>query len=379
MSLVFNEINDNPQTHVFIIGVGSYPWLKDGAHYRQGQNKLLGSMGQLTSAPVSALAFYKTVIGIHNGDQTGRWLKPLGSIELLISEYSDSATPKQPTCDKATWQNIYQGYVDWKARCDTNEDNVAIFYFCGHGLEKADQYLLTEGFGSMPEMPWREAFNFDHTRRAFHSCKAQTQLFFIDSCRMVPYELLDKDISVMGLDNAAYLDSECKYNLTLKASAHNEKAFGDPNQVSVYSSALILALTGQGATGVEDEWRVDTSLIASRIYELMELIKPGQGDRQRCSQYSNRSTEIIGFAEPPQVVMNLTCLPESALGVAELSYRHSKSSFTERRTPTPAPWKINVKAGIYEVSADFNANEFKPQKDFVTANPPSVKKSLNVI
>jgi hypothetical protein len=382
MSLVFDRIGDCPQTHVLIIGIGGYPWLKDGLKWSPGQNVFFASMGQLSSAPVSAAAFYKTVIDLHEGGESkqDQWIRPLGSIELLISDVPGTH-PILPSLeyDGATWENIYEAYRQWKKRCDSHPDNVAIFYFCGHGLEKANQYLLAEDFGKLEGNPWRHAINIDQTRRAFHGCKAETQVFFIDACRLVALDFLDRDIDIAALDHAEHLGQDCKYNLTQKAAAHNESAFGRVNTASIYTSALIKVLRGQAASVADEEWVIETRDISGRIHELMDMVEPGQGYDQRCTHTSNMTTTLIRFNEPPDVIISLTCDPEEALAVAELSCLNADSKALQSRPPLPTPWDVNVKAGIYLVSARFLEDRYRPASKHVTANPPIIKKALRCL
>src|SRR5688572_33370818 len=81
MSLIFDESDSSPQTHVFLIGVGGYPYLKDGelAIAQEGE---LNSLGQLSSPQVSIYKLYQTIVSLHN-DQC--WVRPLGSVEVVLS------------------------------------------------------------------------------------------------------------------------------------------------------------------------------------------------------------------------------------------------------------------------------------------------------
>ena len=121
---------DGPGTHVFIIGVGNYPHLKDGSGVTSPDHR---GMGQLTSPPVSAMAMLSWIDTMLNNPEA-----PLKSIEVLISQaeqaqYTDCAGLTQGI-DPATWRNYEASVRAWKARSSSDRRNVAIFYFCGHGL-----------------------------------------------------------------------------------------------------------------------------------------------------------------------------------------------------------------------------------------------------
>src|SRR5688572_2449547 len=231
MALVFDNISNEPQTHIFIIGIGGYPYLKDGATPAPLPNDLK-NLGQLTSPPVSAEALYNTAIELHNNNS---WITPLGSIEVLVSP-SPGGIPVFTgfnNIEPATHANIDKSYAAWKTRCDSSVDNIAIFYFCGHGLGKGlDQFLLVEDFGKNANSPWADAISFDDSRIAFYSCKAKTQLFFVDACREVTNTLLLYNVKGAQLETPPYVTTDCKYYLNMKAAATNEKAYGKRNEPS---------------------------------------------------------------------------------------------------------------------------------------------------
>lgn len=69
MSLLFNNQNVNvPQTHVFIIGVGGYPYISGGHSEKEQAVDAAKKLGQLSSPPKSAEAFYNSIIKLHSDD-----------------------------------------------------------------------------------------------------------------------------------------------------------------------------------------------------------------------------------------------------------------------------------------------------------------------
>jgi hypothetical protein len=120
--MLFNEVQQTAQTHVFIIGVGGYPYLAGGTQEKAQILDGAKQLKQLSSPQVSVESFYNTVMDLH---KTHAWMKPLGSIELLLSPAPGGkqvfgGAVQQP----ATIANIKAAYWKWKTRCDT----------IGHGL-----------------------------------------------------------------------------------------------------------------------------------------------------------------------------------------------------------------------------------------------------
>ena len=92
MALFFDQIQQEPQTHVLIIGVGNYPFLSGGANELQQEFDGAQLLAQLSSPPISAEAFYQTAIELH---ESNSWIKPLGSVEVLISLCPDPLKASQ--------------------------------------------------------------------------------------------------------------------------------------------------------------------------------------------------------------------------------------------------------------------------------------------
>jgi len=376
MSLVFNsEGGTHPQTHVLIIGVGGYPFIKDGKDHKEQHFESARDLGQLTSPPVSAEAFYNTVIKLHNEDA---WIKPLGSVEVLLSvpESIDKELFNGQEIETATIRNIKKKFREWKRRCDSHVDNVTIFYFCGHGVEKEEHILLAEDFGEEPSNPWEGSFAFDQTRRSFYSCKASTQLFFIDACRNITVDMLTTEAQLYPIDTVGLTLTDCPFNLTQKSAAANQSAYGPAQGVSYYSQALIKALEGGALTNENDEWTISTGRLAAIVGDFLDAIVTDDGTRQRCNNVSGHSTDIIRFAEPPHIDLTICCTPSEAHEIALLSYEHIDTRQGQSRAADKAPWKVSIKPGIYNVKADFPAGTYHTSGGARAFMPPFASSTL---
>jgi hypothetical protein len=136
MTVLLDDGTPQPGTHALLIGVGSYPFLKDGSAPPAERFKLHMNMGQLSSPPKSVEHLGRWFLddqnGFHNPD------RPLRSLEVLCS-----ATPAleltvpggaKATIAPAQTQAVRQAILDWKTRAGRHEENLGILYFCGHGL-----------------------------------------------------------------------------------------------------------------------------------------------------------------------------------------------------------------------------------------------------
>jgi len=382
MALVFNHIKGEPQTHAFIIGVGGYPFLSGGVQEKAQTVSKIGILKQLTSPPKSALAFRDGLLDLENQPDI-HLDKPLGSIELLISPSPDDPTPGAAgeVFQPAAFSDITNAYNDWKARCETHEGNIAIFFFSGHGVEKMQHYLLAEDFGENPNNPWLGSFNFDETRRAFHSCKAKTQCFFVDSCRQITAAMLQNNLmGVPSLEIPNFNVPDCQHDLVMKAAAHNATAHGPKKQPSYFTQAVLKAFEGYIADkkGTDSKWIIRTKDIANNIYDLLDIIKPGQGFKQRCTNHFIVPGNFIHMDTAPIARLSVSCNPKAAIPLAELSCKDLMNSNTQTRAIAEAiPWELDVKAGIYELSARFQNQEFTDCKIPEKVTPLDNLKILN--
>ncbi|MFT3678681.1 MAG: caspase family protein [Ferruginibacter sp.] len=375
MALLFQNIKPIPQTHVFVIGIGGYPYLDKGIRATPQLSGAARQLGQLSSPGYSARAFCETVLDLENA---GNWQQPLGSLEVLLSPHpEDTISLPGLTNEAATLQNIKDAYWRWKARCDTNADNIAVFYYCGHGLDNGEHFLLTEDFGRNPHNPWEGTIAFDSTRRAFFSCKAKTQLFFVDACRQLTPDMLSTQLPLNPIEQPNLFSKDCLYNLTQKAAAANESAYGRKNEISYYTSALIGALKGNAAEADEDGWCIQLSGIATKMNELIQAAAPESGFFQRCVNFTSDSTIIVRLSRPPQVKVKVMCNPTVALEKATLYCRDGDDNPVNTRAPESAPWEFSLDAGIYRLGASFPQGQYRDKSILTQMLPPFAKQTLN--
>ena len=370
MTLIFPDNNSSaPSTYAFVIGVGGYRHLLDGEDPHPAVLERVGRLGQLTSPPRSAIEFAKFLLTVKD-----RLRAPLGSLEMLISPTPSepNIVPNDMAADHATIDKIREAYVNWRARCDRNKDNIAIFYFCGHGVEENEQYLLAEDFGENALSPWLGSFAFDSTRRAFNDCRTETQCFFVDACRKIPAELLLTRPTGIPLEDPGARVSECRYDLTIKAAARNESAFSAPSKPSYFVQALIKALTGSASEQDENgaTWSVNTGKIASSINTVMGMVKTSEGTRQRCKPIITELTKLVTIEGTPTVPFTISCNPKAANRVVKLSSMHMTWPLPAAVLRKRAPWKREVFPGNYHTEAVFDAGDFRNTQQEFNVIPP---------
>ncbi|MCX5051045.1 caspase family protein [Streptomyces sp. NBC_00474] len=317
-------------------------------------------MTQLTSPPRSAIAVADWLMNSGRGE----WPVSLGSVEVLVSWppadhalVGSASTPREPTIE-----NIRESFEKWADRCRQHPDNIALFYFCGHGLQGDGQYLLASDFNRFATAPFAQAFDFDETRLALQQSGPQTQLFVVDACRD---SYLERAGSVPGLAvRDLFKPNACVNELTLRLPAF-EQAFGRHHEVSRLTQALLHCLDGQAATPDEyGGWEVRTDNIRRSINHLLSPEGQDSGLTRTVEATGFGDTPLLYLADPPPAKLTVRCLPPTAASRTKLVCRP--------QNPPPQPlvdcgtaqeygldqlgtsiqeWRMELTSGFYTVSA----------------------------
>jgi hypothetical protein len=372
--LFYDASQEGPATHALVIGVGGYDHLRGGASTRKLQRATrFGNLGQLTSPPRSAVAFARFLTS-----RPHDWLAPLSTVDLLISTGpGDKLERTVGRSAPATRDSIQTAFDSWWERCDTHPENVAIFYFCGHGLQATNQVLLASDFGATGN-PWAQAFDLNKTRQAFTANRARTQVFLIDACREVTTSNVEvPDPSAPPLREPEMRQPEnCEHDLTIQATSRTKKAHGYEGDVSYFTKAVLHALAGGAAKARNGEWWVRSDLIAGNIKQLIEL---AGGTDPRPVAATSSATQLYRLPGAPDVRLEFGCNPAAATRAADLAcWQPPAGSRQARPTRNAKPWRLCVPAGIYQLEASFPDRSFQDAIDLFSVEPPVTNESLPV-
>lgn len=379
-ALFFDSGVQGAGIHALVIGVGEYTHLEGGTGKMIDDPVQYGNLGQLTSPQRSALAFAKFL----RDSAHDHWKAPLGTIDVLVSPTptaQEQATLPMALLDP-TIDNIQAAFDRWTTLCAGNHDNVAIWYFCGHGLQSNEQILLASDFGKFPSNHFRGAFAFESTRSGFLQCLPNTQCFFVDACRDVTPGVVENIGGVIApplIRPQAYAQRQCRHDLTIQSSAPFESAFAPAGKISYFTSALIKALAGGAATTDEDgNWVIRTDGVTSHIDELLS-IESGR-DQTTAKGIGLSSTVVRRLDKAPNAKLILECDPRLAIAVAALSCETSPppGERFEREPPEATAWELMVRAGYYNVKASFMDGTFRNATRTVLVMPPSSPHRLRV-
>ena len=292
MKPVYESAAPGPGTHALVIGVGNYPHLIDGSDSLA--NKPLG-LRQLTSPPVSAAALTNWFLGPVMGRAGPGFTNsaaPLASLHVLISAVPPvriSAPNGDEEAQPATIQNIHDAFDDWFKRLTSDDANVGVFYFCGHGVMVDTHYLLAQDFGKSAARPWEAAFDVTLTCRAVQREVKGAVYFLIDACRETSRDVA---LTLGGAPQALKtVDLTKKSNepgtSIIWATGEGRLAFADKKDaVSRYTDALLTALSGYCGVKVAGSanWSVDGEVLATAVRRLLDLAQQDSARRQVTEQ-----------------------------------------------------------------------------------------------
>ena len=336
MTLIRKGKPRTPSAHVIIIGVGDYP------HWPNAQ---------LSSPPISSRELTDWFLTEYNNPQ-----RPLASLALLVSD-PKSTKYTEPggqvhNIRRATLKHVSSSIRGWINRCNMNSGNIAIFFFCGHGIMKNRlSALLLEDFHKDPLDTYRNAIDFYRFHLAMEKCTAFHQCFFIDACRTPT----DQSISVMGPIGDPIIQSSVipgnRLYTTHYSTLAGKKAYGQPNKASVFTEALIKVLNGAGCDNFQGKWCVYSDRITIGLNHLLPRTRSDAN--QIVSGETAGSFPIHYPIDKPIIPVTIGCDPSMANEFAHLSF--SSRNFSEtRQNQEPSDWNVDLKEGEYNFHAIFN-------------------------
>lgn len=357
MTVLLDDSANQPGTHVLIIGVGTYAFLKGG---KGAEFKHHMSMGQLSSPPESATEltewFLDAADGFHNPD------RPLRSLQLLCSSDDGLTWPAQgggnTPIERATTANVKKAIAAWVSRANRDEDNLALFYFCGHGLSfgQTQNSLLLESWGENGLDPMCDALAFDEMRLGLmQQCKARHQCHFVDACRSVPTKEYRDEFGTRtgepvvagGVSNRVRNKIAPVYFATGLASA----AYGLDKQPSLFAQGVLLAFRGTASRDADDHWDVGVSAMAEGINKGVESLA-FQTQPQYCQPLeAGQSLILHRLRRDPEVIVKVWMHDETLLGKAVLACTSADMALRKEREPRAVPWWVPLPLGIYNFEA----------------------------
>lgn len=365
MTIVFDDSSTDPGTHALLIGVGKYPYLHEGSAPEAERLPHHMKMGQLSSPPHSVKSLADWLADPAEGFNNPE--RPLRSLQILCSGAAPftwgmpgAAPAAIARADMATARKAIN---DWKTRAGRNKANMAVFYFCGHGLAlgASETSLLLEDFGSDHADPMTHAIAFSGMRLGLQTqCAAQHQCHFIDACRSQPTETF---LETYGADSsgqrviAGPLSSDFRGRLTpvFFATGLLSAAYGQPGQPSIFMQGMLKCFRGVGSRENADHYAVVPQAIGEGINKCVESLAFSKVPQFCQPQEAGHEFTFHRIRGTPEVLVKLFTRDEAKLAAAIFAHmKEGSPNRFERKPPQPAPWWVPLPLGryVFEAKAD---------------------------
>lgn len=373
MTLLTNPAeNKQIGIHALIIGVGKYPYLRAANSTLQAW---VEGLIDLDSPPLSAVAMTKWLRTQMQHDQ----LK-LKSLEVLASSPTNCQKfdGTSVAVEAPTIENIQAAASRWFDAANAHPENLAFFYFCGHGFSVGDVHsLLAQDFGLNVSDLSQQAFDPTRLVSGMLKCAANQQLFIIDACSSQYFDIQ----SAFGNNQARALIAGTNHERlkvvsrsVINTSQVGTEAFGKKDCPSVFMDAFLLAMQGAGAIQDDDSrWYVTPTMLKIGIDILM---KRQLGTMQQCLSFgigTSADFMLHRLAADPVVPVMITCSPPMAL---EKSKLHCSSG--DHRDPVCEPWHLDLPMDDYIYKAECIQTGTVAQEQPGKNRPPRLVVSIPV-
>jgi len=307
-ALVHEGAVNGRATHVIAIGIGQYDHLPGGSG-RLAKHHL--ELKQVSTPPASARAIASWFI--EKFDCTDR---PLASVSLVLSEKQPAPFTNVKTgtaynsLPSGKMLEVREALRAWMRRAETDPDNAAVLYFCGHGLSAGVQnYYLLRDYGKDDEEPLLGAINFRNFLSGLSTKTPTFQFLLFDACRSEnPVIDLNRDSgqSIFMADPAGRmgLPPHLRKVQQCPIFSTEDVALGRPNEPSLCAQAFIRVMNGAAARKDDpnaNEWFVTTHGIDMHLsdFQNREASRGGRSQSADANSYAKFRLRRIGPRRPP--------------------------------------------------------------------------------
>ncbi|MFG1995325.1 caspase family protein [Actinoplanes sp. NPDC048988] len=367
--------------HAFVVGVAHYPYVGKGLGTGPAR-RLLDDLGQVTVPEPSAREIAEWLLTAPRQPDD----PPIGTVEVLISAphpvkvRASGGAPVE--VESAVHENFRAAFRRWLRRCEASRDNVAIFYFCGHGWRHGDQLLLLEDLGEDPELVLANSVDLGVLRARMHLTGPRLQAYFVDACREVPM-----DLTLSGSRPRALVDvPEPDGPLhpvdapVFFSTAMGHSAFGDGGAATPYTEGVIAALEGLGACRKGGQWAVTTSSLAAHLQNIIDWNQVGEGNQEVRieGQWAGRGV-LHSLAGAPMVPFRIGCSPPGTPLPERVTARAMISPSPVSSVQVFEANQGHLSAGFYEIDVAYPPDSrFTGDTILWQIDPPNEVLSLTV-
>lgn len=342
-----------------------------------------------------------------SADRLAQWLinhrdcfnVPLATCRLLISPSAAerAANPSLRNCvEKVDLTHAATAAREWQECAAKHPDNIAFFYFAGHGLQRragesvTDQVLLLSEFGDTQNTIFHHSFSAEDLIKSMAPGRpatpvakiARTQYFLFDACRSAPkalYEQYDSVPCSALFDVFARTSDDNRRILVLHAAEAASNAYSHPGGFTYLNEALLKCLNG--GVGERDRvidlqrprWNVTAGELERGIDYYLQAESIANRVFQRAVVSGNLpvNTVFCRLNGPPTLPLTVLLNPASSCQHTQVQFHDDRDGMARPLSPpiNPHPHTFSLEAGIYHYH--YRCVVDGSATDFLTDNPSS--------
>jgi hypothetical protein len=306
---------------------------------------------------------------------------PLHSQRVLLSPSPGelAARPDLGRHPAATMDAFRENVIAWQEACASHPENLAFFYFAGHGVREANSVVvLLEEFARDAGNPLSFGASLSNLFAGMAPTQtfpdmARHQLWFVDSCQMVTPGALglggqNEPNSILHLSLPGF-ENRCAP--IFYAAIPGSAAFSIPGVGTIFGQTLIECLEGAaGSQRGNSGWKVTPGSLSAALQMLMKESQGGVQATWTGGQISNAERTIVNLDGPPSVRVRLELKPAQRAGEVSLSVADARRAAVAVPVPLdPNPFSCHWPAGVYEITAAPPHDTAIPREPLVV-NPP---------
>jgi hypothetical protein len=354
------QLGNEPGFHAVIIGVSSYPFLAGGATAVPDA----WGMSQLSATATSANEIAEW---LSRAEADKRLPRRLATLRLLLSP---APTESLPATAAATLTNTRDALREWRKDCNTQRDNVGLFYFAGHGVQrsKEDAALCLEDFLDPNGTLLERAISISDIRDGMAPGPgfeqiARTQMYFVDACRVQPAALANfVTPSTSTVFNATLSGNDDRSSPIFFASVSNKAALSIPAKQTLFSMAVLECLEGEAGEVVDElpngdpVWGVTVNSLNEQLclYKINQLNQDFGADQTYAPGGASRPTVLCTLPAAPKVRVRLLLDPAAASNDATFTLQGPTPIVLSPFQPHPLDQMLS--GGMYTLVVDFPAS-----------------------
>ena len=340
------ELGSVPAAHALVVGVGQY-------------SQRLPSLGtSVRSAAAIASWLLANDLAV-----------PLSTCRLLVSPPETAHLEGPGIASPATIDQFLQAATEWRQDARSNRENIALFYFCGHGFQRsnAEDLMLFEDFDNGLGPALRAAVSVDNLFQGMAPGReteeiARTQLYFIDISRtQVTTERYQLSKPTMIFDEYRSGPDD-RSAVIFYSTQPGEHSFEKMDEIhSVFTNVLLRCLDGEAAAAIEpSRWGITiNSLIHGLGTAMLKYEWPGSIPKQVPVVGGLVRDHVIRYLNSPPVT-DLTVYIQNALGPSTLEVENSQGIVVHSAVISPAGnVRLALPSGFYAIRANDQERSLK--------------------